>query len=72
MLAQVMPGDWLDNTNLDTQEVHFSSGFSLNCRHLLFMDATFALVFITAAFPSLISEIWLNMELNTPNTMTKR
>ena len=72
MLAQILPGDWLDNTELDAQEVSLLTDFVLNGRHLLFTDDMFASASITAASPSLISEISFNMELNTLKTRKKR
>jgi hypothetical protein len=30
MLSQILPGDWLDNTELETQEVRFLARFGLN------------------------------------------
>ena len=72
MLAQILPGDWLDNTELDAQEVSLLTGFVLNGRHLLFMDDTFVSVYIIVASPFPISEISFIMERNTPKTRKKR
>ena len=72
MLAQILPGDWLDNTELDAQEVSLLRGFVLKGRHLLFMDDTYVSAFIIVAFPFSISEISFGRELNTPPRGKKR
>jgi hypothetical protein len=73
MLAQILPGDWLDTIGLDTQEVSLlPTPFFKSSRHLLFTDDTFASASITVVSPSPISEISLNMDPNTPKTRGKR
>jgi hypothetical protein len=71
MLAQILSGDWLENTKLDTQEVNSLTNF-LNGRRLLFTDDMFASASIIADFPSIILKLLLNMELNIPKTKKKK